>query len=373
MGIHVGIEHRTTYRFDRMTAIHPHVLRLRPAPHCRTPILSYSLRVEPDDHFINWQQDPFGNFMARLVFPEPADVLDVTVDLVADLTVINPFDFFVEDSAEFFPFEYEPQLAADLEPYLRPATDDQSELLDQWLTGVEHRDGETRIADFLVGINRRLYGDIEYSIRMEPGVQTPGADPRSGASARAATPAGCSSRRCAGWGSRLGSCPGTSCSSRATSRRSTVPTGRPPTSPTCTPGPRCTCPVPAGSASTRRRVCSPARGTSRWRARRTRRAAAPITGSTGPTEVEFELLERRHPVPRGPPGHAAVHRRAVGDASIELGAAVDERLAAGDVRLTMGGEPTFVSIDDMDGAEWNTTADSAGQARARRRHRLAPA
>ena len=149
MGIHIGIEHRTTYEFDRLTTIHPHVLRLRPAPHSRTPILSYSLRVEPENHFINWQQDPFGNFMARLVFPEPSRVLDFTVDLVADLTVVNPFDFFVEESAEFFPFEYEPLVRADLEPYLRPASDD-TKTFDKWLTGIEHRDGTTRIADFLV-------------------------------------------------------------------------------------------------------------------------------------------------------------------------------------------------------------------------------
>ena len=108
MGIHIGIEHRTTYRFDRAVQINPQVIRLRPAPHCRTPILAYSLRVTPSEHFVNWQQDPFGNFMARLVFPEPAKVLDVTVDLIADLTVINPFDFFVEESAKAFPLVYEP-------------------------------------------------------------------------------------------------------------------------------------------------------------------------------------------------------------------------------------------------------------------------
>jgi len=110
MGVHIGIEHRTSYRFDRSIHIHPHVVRLRPAPHCRTPILAYSLRVTPSEHFVHWQQDPFGNFMARLVFPEPAKVLDITVDLIADLTVINPFDFFVEESAKAFPFAYEPQL-----------------------------------------------------------------------------------------------------------------------------------------------------------------------------------------------------------------------------------------------------------------------
>ncbi|MGB0111869.1 MAG: transglutaminase family protein, partial [Ilumatobacteraceae bacterium] len=172
MGIHIGIEHRTTYRFDRSVQIHPHVLRLRPAPQCRTPILAYSLRVEPRDHFINWQQDPFGNYLARLVFPEPAEVLDVTVDLIADLTVINPFDFFVEDSAKAFPFVYEPQVAVDLEPYLRPAAP-LGPLLTSWLTGDHVPTSPTPIADFLVGLNQRLYRDIEYSVRMEPGVQAP--------------------------------------------------------------------------------------------------------------------------------------------------------------------------------------------------------
>ena len=90
MGVHIAIEHRTRYRFDRAVTVHPHVLRLRPAPHCRTPILAYSLTVEPADHFVNWQQDPFGNFVARLVFPEPTRELSITVDLVADLTVVNP-------------------------------------------------------------------------------------------------------------------------------------------------------------------------------------------------------------------------------------------------------------------------------------------
>jgi transglutaminase-like putative cysteine protease len=144
MGIHIGIEHRTTYRFDRSVQIHPHVLRLRPAPHCRTPILAYSLRVTPRDNFINWQQDPFGNFMARLVFPEPATLLDITVDLIADLTVINPFDFFVEESAKAFPFDYEPQLAADLEPYLRPAAP-LGPNLQAWLSGVQRPEASTPI------------------------------------------------------------------------------------------------------------------------------------------------------------------------------------------------------------------------------------
>ena len=119
MGITVALEHRTSYTFDRLVQIHPHVIRLRPAPHSRTRIESYSLTVEPADHFINWQQDPFGNFMARLVFPEKSTRLSITVGLVANLAVINPFDFFIEDYAATYGFAYPKELADDLEPYLR--------------------------------------------------------------------------------------------------------------------------------------------------------------------------------------------------------------------------------------------------------------
>ena len=119
MSIHIAIEHRTSYRFDRAITVGPHVVRLRPAPHCRTPILAYSMRVEPAGCFINWQQDPFGNHVARLVFEEKRDELTIVVDVVADMTVVNPFDFFLEEIAERYPFEYAPELAADLGPYLR--------------------------------------------------------------------------------------------------------------------------------------------------------------------------------------------------------------------------------------------------------------
>jgi len=120
MGIKVALEHRTSYTFDRLVEVYPHVVRLRPAPHSRTPIEAYSLQVEPADHFINWQQDAFGNFLARLVFPNRARSLTITVGLIADMKVINPFDFFIEDWAEQIGFEYPKALAEDLKPYLRP-------------------------------------------------------------------------------------------------------------------------------------------------------------------------------------------------------------------------------------------------------------
>src|SRR5450755_3877798 len=118
MAISVSLHHKTVYSYDRLVQLGPHVVRLRPAPHCRTPILSYSLKVAPAAHFLNWQQDPFGNYQARLVFPKEVRALEVEVDLVASMTAINPFDFFVEESAEIYPFKYDAALGAELAPYL---------------------------------------------------------------------------------------------------------------------------------------------------------------------------------------------------------------------------------------------------------------
>ena len=123
MAIRVGLTHRTTYRFDRPVRLAPHEIRLRPAPHCRTPVLGYSLDVAPAEHFLNWQQDPYGNWVARLVFPEQARELVITVDLIADMAVINPFDFFVEPYADFFPFAYADSLARELKPFLEISPD----------------------------------------------------------------------------------------------------------------------------------------------------------------------------------------------------------------------------------------------------------
>ncbi len=172
MAIRVALQHRTTYRFDRNVGLAPHEIRLRPAPHCRTPILGYSLNVTPDRYFLNWQQDPYGNWVARLVFTEPAAALDIVVDLTADMSVLNPFDFFVEPYAEFFPFRYAPALAKELIPFLE--TEPAGPLLSAWLDRFRPtiHPGEKTV-DLLVRLNQRLQSEVNYLVRMEPGVQSP--------------------------------------------------------------------------------------------------------------------------------------------------------------------------------------------------------
>jgi transglutaminase-like putative cysteine protease len=147
MALHAALTHRTVYRYDRLVGLAPHTVRLRPAPHCRTPILAYSLRIDPVEHFINWQQDPFGN-----------------------LAVINPFDFFVEDYAQIWPFAYEPGLAAELKPYLEPTAN--GPLLERYMKRLDRTTTGTSL-DYICDLNRQLSHAIKYLIRMEPGVQTP--------------------------------------------------------------------------------------------------------------------------------------------------------------------------------------------------------
>ena len=170
----IALEHRTTYRFDRPIAIGPHVIRLRPAPHARTPIEAYSLTISPADHFINWQQDPFGNYVARVVFPGKASELEITVGMVADMRAINPFDFFIEEYAQNYPFRYPDELAADLKPYLDIPASARGPIFDEWITGTgPPPTDEQPTVQFLAALNAAVFGDIGYSTRMEAGVQTP--------------------------------------------------------------------------------------------------------------------------------------------------------------------------------------------------------
>jgi transglutaminase-like putative cysteine protease len=170
MTIHVALTHHTKYTYDRLVSMAPHTIRLRPAPHSRTPILSYSLTVTPAEHFINWQQDPFGNFLARIVIPEKTREFSVTVDLLADMAVINPFDFFVDDAAKDWPFAYAPDLKAELAPYLEPDAD--GPLLEKYMAALDRTSRGTTL-DYICDLNQKLSTEVKYLIRMEPGVQLP--------------------------------------------------------------------------------------------------------------------------------------------------------------------------------------------------------
>jgi transglutaminase-like putative cysteine protease len=177
MSILVGLHHATRYTYDRAVAIGPQVVRLRPAPHCRTRIRSYSLTVTPAQHFVNWQQDPHGNWLARFVFPEKSKELSITVDLIADMEVINPFDFFIEPHAEKWPFSFPPELHEDLAAFVTP--EPAGPLLAELIRSIPRAERNT--IDFLVDLNQRLQRMIRYLIRMEPGVQTPEETLSSGA------------------------------------------------------------------------------------------------------------------------------------------------------------------------------------------------
>ncbi|HIE1302307.1 TPA: transglutaminase family protein, partial [Burkholderia contaminans] len=341
------------YRYDRLVNLGPQVVRLRPAPHCRTPILAYSMTVEPAQHFINWQQDPFSNYLARLVFPERTEHFEITIDLVAEMSVYNPFDFFLEASAEQYPFSYDDALKTELAPYLvcDPPTS-ASPLFRTYLDGVDRTPAGT--VNFLVALNQQLQRDIGYLVRMEPGVQTPEQtlELASGSCRDSAwllvqlcRHLGIAARFVSGYLIQLTPDVKSLDGPSGTSVDFTdlhawcevyLPgagwIGFDPTSGllageghiplACTPQPT---------------------------------SAAPVEGLIDECEVSFEhemTVTRVYESPRV----TKPYTESQWDGVLALGTQVDGALAAGDVRLTQGGEPTFVSIDDRDGAEWNTDA-----------------
>ncbi|HCT99479.1 MAG TPA: IMP dehydrogenase, partial [Methylococcaceae bacterium] len=171
MTIQVALHHKSHYVFDRPVVISPHDIRLRPAAHSRTPVSSYSLTIKPATHFVHWQQDVYGNFVARITFPKPAKTIEIDVDLIADMTIINPFDFFVETWAEHFPFTYPAHLKAELAPFL--AITEKGERLQAWLAQfLSSLPSTITTTHFLVHLNQAIHGDINYLIRLEAGVQT---------------------------------------------------------------------------------------------------------------------------------------------------------------------------------------------------------
>src|SRR4051812_24878804 len=359
MGIKVGLEHRTSYTFDRLVEVHPHVVRLRPAPHSRTPIEAYSLQVEPADHFVNWQQDAFGNFLARLVFPTRTRELTITVGLIADLKVINPFDFFIEDFAETWPFQYPKALLEDLKPYLRPVDEDgegsgPGELTKDWVKNFSVRPG-TRTIDFLVALNGAVNADVGYSVRMEPGVQTPDHTLQTAiGSCRDSAWLLVSVLRQLGLAARLVS--GDLLQLTSDVKAPDGPSGAvaaftdlPAWTEVYIPGAGWIGLDPTSALFA-------GEGHIPLSATPHPASAAPITGATEPCEVTLDfsnVVTRVHEDPRV----TLPYTPAAWDSIVELGAAVDARMAAGDVRLTMGGEPTFVSIDNQVDPEWTTDAD----------------
>jgi hypothetical protein len=392
MSIHVALHHKTHYKYDRLVTLGPQTVRLRPAPHARTRILSYSLKIKPEKHYINWQQDPQSNYAARIVFEKPTREFCVEVDLVAEMSVLNPFDYFLEPEAQKFPFAYDPALNHELAPFQRKCwlttnftrylTDLRRDLIGE----VKRRTKQERLEmpdsekpatnDFIVAINQRLWKDIKYTIRLEPGVQTPEETltKMSGSCRDSAwllvqlmRHFGLAARFVSGYLIQLKpdvkSLDGPSGAEKDfTDLHAWTEVylpgagwiGLDPTSGllageghiplACTPDPS---------------------------------SAAPISGGVDECETEFEFdmtVTRVYESPRVTKPYTEEQWTDIK----KLGHAIDVDLKKGDVRLTMGGEPTFVSVDDPDGPEWNFTAMShekrvlSGQLIRRLRDKFAP-
>lgn len=352
MPIRVALNHRTDYQYDRPVTFGPHVVRLRPAPHTRTPIKSYSLNIDVGDHYLNWQQDPYGNYLARLLMNEPSRRFTVTVNLVAEMTVINPFEFFMDPEAEMYPFSYTPTTLKDLSPFLNVSPVFDGSALGQFLSKVDRSPRKT--IDFLVDLNRIVQEEINYSVRLEPGVQTCEETlTKKNGSCRDSAWLLVNVLRHLGFASRFVS--GYLIQLKPDQKSLDGPSGSEtdftdlhawtevylpgggwigldPTSGLLAGEghiPLACTPEPIGAAA--------------------------ITGAVSKAECEFDFsmsVHRLHEDPRVTKPYTEEQWEQINT----LGHKVDQELARSDVRLTMGGEPTFVSIDDMEGEEWQTAA-----------------
>ncbi|SEQ33831.1 Uncharacterized conserved protein, DUF2126 family [Hyunsoonleella jejuensis] len=351
MALKIVISHKTVYKYDRLVSLSPHIFRLRPAPHSRTPIEAYSIKIKPENQFFNWQQDPFGNYLARLTFPEKTKELSVDVEIIADLKTINPFDFFVEKYAEDFPFEYTETTKKELLPYLEIT--DNGPLLKEFLKTVDLTSRKTIF--FLIDINRKIYEYLNYSIRLDPGVQNCEQTLESKiGSCRDYAWLFVQVMRHLGFGARFVS--GYLVQLKSDEKSLDGPSGPEEDftdlhawAEVYIPGAGwigfdATSGLLAGEGHIPL-ACTPSF-----------ESAAPVSGMTDVCETEFHYentVKRIFESPRVTKPYTDEQW----DAIYSLGFKVDEELEKGDVRLTMGGEPTFVSIDDMEAPEWNTDAD----------------
>jgi len=351
MSIRVALHHRTHYKFDRPVSISPHIIRLRPAPHTRTPIEAYTMKIKPENHYINWQQDPFGNYLARLVFPEKSTELLIDVELIANLATINPFDFFLEESAQEYPFTYNDRLTKELQPYLEIT--ENGPLLKEILAEVNTEKQSTN--DFLVQVNQLVNRRLNYDIRMTPGVQ----------SCEETLERGIGSCRDFTWlmvqlfrhlsvAARFVS--GYSVQLKPDEKPLEGPAG---VSEDVTdlhawvevyiPGAGWIgLDATSGLMATEGHIplaCVPHY-----------QSAAPIEGATDVCEVTFEFFNKVKRIQEDP-RVTKPYTESQWQSIYNLGLQIDEDLEKGDVRLTIGGEPTFVSIDDMESPQWNTAAD----------------
>ena len=351
MSLKVVISHKTHYKYDRKISLSPHIIRLRPAPHSRTPIEAYSLKIKPDNHFINWQQDPFGNYLARLVFPEKTDEFCVDVEIIADMITINPFDFFVEDSAKNYPFEYKKDLQEELKPYLK--IDEKNKILNDFVDSIDKK--EKSIIDFLVEVNQKINSYLDYTVRLEPGVQSckTTLEKKLGSCrdfawlfVQVLRHLGLASRFVSGYLVQL----------TADVKSLDGPSGPEADftdlhawTEVYIPGAGwigldSTSGLFAGEGHIPL-ACTPHYN-----------SAHAIEGFSDKCETEF-FFENKVTRIFESPRVTKPYKDEQWEAIYNLGFKVDEDLIKNDVRLTMGGEPTFVSIDDMESPQWNSEAD----------------
>ncbi|MGO4563510.1 DUF2126 domain-containing protein [Rhizobium sp. 2YAF20] len=373
MSIKASIYHLTHYKYDKPVRLGPQIIRLKPAPHSKTRVISHSLKITPANHFVNLQQDPYGNYLARYVFPDPVTEFKIEVDLVADMTVYNPFDFFIEEASENWPFDYPEELRDDLKIYMKPEPMD--EALAKFMATIDRT--PQRTIDFVVGLNARVQQEVNYVIRMEPGVQTPEETlTRALGSCRDSSwllveilrNLGLAARFVSGYLIQLAP------DLKALDGPSGTEVDFTDLHAWCEvylPGAGWIGLDPTSGLLTGESHI-PLAATPHYR------NAAPISGAIfgeATTEFDFAMTVTRvaeHPRITKPFSDESW------DALNALGKKVDKVLASEDVRLTMGGEPTFVSIDDFQSEEWNTAAvgptkrDKADQLIRKLRERFAP-